>query len=633
LPKLALSALFVALLLPHPIASLAQSAPAPTIRYHYGDNLAWADPSFDDGSWPLASNSVWIPPKSGGFVWVRIHMAWPTATSAPLALRETQFELAPPAEEIYLNGLRLGSNGALPPHAQLWTAPPHLVFPIPDAQLPSSHQAVIAVRAWINPTVLSLDGYASTFTIADTGMQQALAREARYSLVLGQLPFVSIATLLVLLGFALLAIGIAVRRRELLLFGILLIAGPLQGVLYQLSGTRALPLSMWLFAPLMTALLCIVPVSYVEFFWYAFRLGGRRWKLALQALCVLSALALLPMMLASRLQLSARFDTISAGAGMLRDVLEASAAAWAMQTRRSQRWLAFAIFLTPAASFIALMADYFAPRRWSALADALFNDFEVTGALLIAAILVRRAWYGWRSGERLRAELEAAREVQQRLVPAQLPVLSGWSLASVYMPAAEVGGDFYQVLPQPAASTLIVVGDVSGKGLKAAMTGTLVLGALRSMAKQHLSPAQILSSLNAQLAADSDGGFVTCLCARIGADGNLILANAGQLAPYRNGEEIQLESGLPLGIAPDATYREFSICLAPNEQLTFLSDGVVEARNAGGELFGFERTATISTQSAEAIAAAAQEFGQEDDITVLTLTFSPAPNLVEASHA
>ena len=121
-----------------------------------------------------------------------------------------------------------------------------------------------------------------------------------------------------------------------------------------------------------------------------------------------------------------------------------------------------------------------------------------------------------------------------------------------------------------------------------------------------------------------DAGFVTCLCARIGADGNLIFANAGHLAPYRNGEEIQLESGLPLGIAPDATYCEITIRLAPNEQLTFLSDGVVEARNAQGELFGFERTATISIQSADAIAQAAKQFGQDDDITVLTLTRLPA---------
>jgi phosphoserine phosphatase RsbU/P len=90
-----------------------------------------------------------------------------------------------------------------------------------------------------------------------------------------------------------------------------------------------------------------------------------------------------------------------------------------------------------------------------------------------------------------------------------------------------------------------------------------------------------------------------------------------------------VESGLPLGITPEATYAESTIHLAPNDRLTFLSDGVVEAQSSTGELFGFDRTAAISTRSAEAIAAAAQQFGQEDDITVFTLTFAPA----EVLHA
>ena len=125
------------------------------------------------------------------------------------------------------------------------------------------------------------------------------------------------------------------------------------------------------------------------------------------------------------------------------------------------------------------------------------------------------------------------------------------------------------------------------------------------------------------------GGFATCVCADISEDGELTLANAGHLAPYCNGEEIPLDSSLPLGIYHHAEYSETTLKLAPGDQLTFLSDGVVEAQSPTGELFGFDRTAAISTQSAEAIAAAAQAFGQEDDITVLTLTFAPA----EVLHA
>ena len=97
------------------------------------------------------------------------------------------------------------------------------------------------------------------------------------------------------------------------------------------------------------------------------------------------------------------------------------------------------------------------------------------------------------------------------------------------------------------------------------------------------------------------------------------MANAGHLSPYRRGEEIKLESGLPLGLTSDAEYAETVLELAPGDTLTMLSDGVVEAMNPQHQLFGFERTQAISTQSARTIAAAAQEFGQEDDITVLTL--------------
>jgi serine phosphatase RsbU (regulator of sigma subunit) len=103
----------------------------------------------------------------------------------------------------------------------------------------------------------------------------------------------------------------------------------------------------------------------------------------------------------------------------------------------------------------------------------------------------------------------------------------------------------------------------------------------------------------------------------------MIIANAGHLSPYRNGVELDCPSGLPLGINLDVAFEERAIHLAPSDTLTFLSDGVVEARKPHGELYGFERTQKISTQSAHAIADAAKAWGQEDDITVLTLAFNP----------
>lgn len=234
-----------------------------------------------------------------------------------------------------------------------------------------------------------------------------------------------------------------------------------------------------------------------------------------------------------------------------------------------------------------------------------------------------------REERRLSSEFAAAREVQCRLVPAELPARRGLRLDAAYLPATEVGGDFYQIFPQSGDSTLIVIGDVSGRGLKAAMTGTLALGALRTLAQENLSPGQILARLNDQLAASTDGGFVTCCVALVAAGGLLTLANAGHLAPYRNSAELDTNPAFPLGMIPGVTYAETKVALEPGDQLTFLSDGVVEARNAQGELFGFERTRGLSSKTAEEIARAAQVFGQEDDITVLTLQFAPA----EVLHA
>jgi serine phosphatase RsbU (regulator of sigma subunit) len=166
----------------------------------------------------------------------------------------------------------------------------------------------------------------------------------------------------------------------------------------------------------------------------------------------------------------------------------------------------------------------------------------------------------------------------------------------------------------------VVIGDVSGKGMPAAMTVSLLVGMLRTLAYYTQRPGEILAAMNRRMLTRSNGGFTTCLAVRVDANGLITAANAGHLAPYRNGEEIELENGFPLGIAAGVVYAETKLHLEPNDTLTFISDGVVEARNASGELLGFERTQALSMESAEKVAQAAEEFGQEDDITVLRLT-------------
>jgi sigma-B regulation protein RsbU (phosphoserine phosphatase) len=217
----------------------------------------------------------------------------------------------------------------------------------------------------------------------------------------------------------------------------------------------------------------------------------------------------------------------------------------------------------------------------------------------------------------LAGEMQAAGEIQRMLAPNKIETAQGLHIDVAFHPVREVGGDFHFCRVLRGGRQRVLVGDVSGKGAAAAMAATLLLGA--AAARESDSPAELLAQLNRVLHESHVGGFATCLCADFSDAGDVTLANAGHLHPYCNSTEIDLSSSLPLGIAAAAEYAETRLRLAPGETLTFLSDGVVEARNTAGELFGFERTRQCSNQSAEEIASAAQEFGQEDDITVLTV--------------
>jgi serine phosphatase RsbU (regulator of sigma subunit) len=192
-----------------------------------------------------------------------------------------------------------------------------------------------------------------------------------------------------------------------------------------------------------------------------------------------------------------------------------------------------------------------------------------------------------------------------------------YGVEAVYLPATEVGGDLYYWLPDDNGGFTLVVGDVSGKGLQAALQVSLILGALRETKQRQ--PGPLLSHLNAVALGQTGGGFVTCCCMHFSESGTVAFANAGHLAPYCRGREVETPGALPLGIVADAVYPETVFTLGSDDQLTILSDGVVEASNSRRELFGFDRVGEISQHSASQIAEAARAWGQQDDITVVTV--------------
>lgn len=220
------------------------------------------------------------------------------------------------------------------------------------------------------------------------------------------------------------------------------------------------------------------------------------------------------------------------------------------------------------------------------------------------------------------AEFQAASTVQQMLLQSASRFTPGFTVDSVYLPASEVGGDFFFVAPAPDGSLTAIAGDVSGKGLTAAMRVAMILGALRRETSHD--PADILSGLNNALITQGQLGFTTACCVRISLSGEFSLANAGHIAPYISGREVATPPALPLGLIPDQDYELVHGSLAMGERLILLSDGVPEARSQNGELYGFERLSSLTLLPVQEIADTARRFGQEDDITVLALSLLPS---------
>jgi serine phosphatase RsbU (regulator of sigma subunit) len=245
-----------------------------------------------------------------------------------------------------------------------------------------------------------------------------------------------------------------------------------------------------------------------------------------------------------------------------------------------------------------------------------------------------------RERELVEQELEVARSIQQASLPKEVPILEGWQIAPYYRPAREVGGDFYDFHPLPEGRLGVVVGDATGKGVPAALDMSTTCGMLQ-LAAQALgssSPGAILAQVNETLVARIPANmFVTCFYAILDPEsGSLYYANAGHDLPYlrhRGGEAEELRArGMPLGLMPGMGYEQKEIVLEAGEVALFYSDGLVEAHDPEGEMFGFPRLCALIAEHTDEEDRPLEEFlmeelfsfvgegwGQEDDITLLTL--------------
>lgn len=236
---------------------------------------------------------------------------------------------------------------------------------------------------------------------------------------------------------------------------------------------------------------------------------------------------------------------------------------------------------------------------------------------------------------RIEQELQTARQIQKSLLPGNPPELAGWELAAYYQPAREVGGDLYDYFAFPDGCLGLVIGDVTDKGIPAAMVMASTRSMLRAAAQSSRSPGEVLARVNNLLYADTpERMFVTCFYAILDpASGRLHYANAGHDLPYQHvrGDVAELLArGMPLGLMPGMVYEEHEVVIGPGESVVFYSDGLVEAHNAAREMFGFPRLKMLLTdlsgQSSlitflldELRGFTGQEWEQEDDVTLLTL--------------
>ena len=612
-------------------------------RFQVGDDPRWADPDFDDSAWATISLDQTLTEQGldsySGYAWYRLRLQ-PQQLSQisklpgnqPSGLLLTSDSVGQLAA--YINGVESGHTRGMTDHPAMYQSPPFIVHLTPAL---ANGTILLAVRTWAGPETTikrSLLANVELGALDDINDRLNLAIERHWDQHVVAIVIVSF------LFFCVAALGATLylaqrHHSEYLWLALLCLSVAVTGTVEIAYGQALIPLSIYSVLNLWTGrVFMAVTLEFV------LRFTASQHRKLVRGVQI--AVLLLPLLALLKLEAIYQFFSISAEVVFCVLISVLLFRAW-RRGRREAGVMLLPFFLASTADSVDSILEFAGSKHW--IAEGLASTHSHLGPIefsasainytvflgsLISVILYRFVHVS-QEEQRSTAEIEAARSVQAMLIPTQLPSNRNFMLESAYLPVNGVGGDFFQVLPLKDESLLIVVGDVSGKGLQAAMNASTLVGALRNEISHD--PATILNHLNLVMVGEdlrpSAGrnskavlSFATCLCARIYPDGAMTIANAGHLSPYRDGREMELASGLPLGITSSIRYEQADFRLQLGDRLIFLSDGVVEATNPRGELFGFERTQQVSNESARYIANAAQRFGQNDDITVVSLYFA-----------
>jgi hypothetical protein len=593
--------------------------------YRAGDDLRWAAPDLDQAGW--LPYTEWKINSRQPRMWIRCQADLSSLENTVDPAIQVNLEAA---YQLFLHGSLAGASGNVENGG--YTESSIQTFPI-RLSGSSPQRAVIAVR------VTYREAHQTDPIQIFAGPRQWLGQR-RDSLALagssGYMPIAICFGVIGVVGFMLLGLYLNDRGRLELLLLAIVCWGLAILRLNEYCGRTLVPFS----STLHTALFCIGQTLILPYMWLMFRLGRKPvpWLFRILVAIGLSYPLQVAVTLFLPAGLSLRLDSVCqpilpvflvVGAMLTLAPLVAFWP-WSQIPGRMRALAAFTMLwgLVDTFWFAAVISDVTTSagrvffERWHSSLLELRATATMSVIIALLALLFREQRKTAEERALLAGEMQAAQQIQRMLVQPEIKTLSGLKIDVAFRPMREVGGDFYLCRLLAGNRQRVILGDVSGKGAAAAMTAALLIGAAER--RDHDSPSELLQHMSLVLCDAQVGGFATCVCADFADDGRLVLANAGHLLPWRNGEEVTADSGLPLGIRADVEYTEDSFNLAAGDMLTFVSDGVVEARDANGKLFGFERTQSISRESAQSIAETAQRFGQDDDITVLTLSFVTA---------
>jgi hypothetical protein len=618
-------------------------------QFALGDDPQYANPTYDDGGWekiggPADQWDTWgaeTHPAYTGFAWYRRHV-----DIQPSAGTTGEYKIlinyVDDAYEVYWNGRLIGSAGKMPPHASwFYTMLPHS-FP-----LVGSSVGVLAIRVWKAPLNIfedsSLGGLSEPPVIGDPAVIELKKDEILSDYIRQDLFEYSLVLLRVFIGVLCVVLWFRNRAEQLFLWVAVFTVTPVPLDILRQLFLIPIPYGIARFINQPLYLLFAVSLWYLLLWLLNLHQNKKlvQWTnwLAWTAICAGFIDGTLALFWGHATHWMQWANAIVTAVFLVLQLFP-----FILVVLGFRHKLDISRIIVAVVSFVLQGLHTFADasafgRRfthislWNGLIwNPLFSirgvDFppeRILSLALFAAILFATYRYILEAQERrmlLEREVAGGREIQQVLVPDEIPQIEGYSITGSYTPMLEVGGDFFQVIPNDDGSAIIAIGDVSGKGIKAGMNVSMIVGVLRAEAGLT-SPAEMLGSLNRCLAGRMSGGFATGVVFRLDKDGTVTFANAGHLAPFLNGQEFPLDASLPLGLIPYSDYSEITMQMQPGDQLTLYTDGVLEATNPDTkEMFGFDRMSQLfaSRPSAAEAARAAIAFGQDDDVTVLTIT-------------